>query len=706
MTESGFRRLLLRFALTPVLALCGFIGILGYQWHRITVDRSQGSQATTMLMQSETLLQSMVDQETGIRGYLVTHDRSFLEPHDRAVATFHSELATMAALDSGNPVYQADIASIASSFTTFDAINQQLLQPNLPPQSVVPLLKQQKQAMDTLRAELSGITAKERTVRDSRRTEISTLLNALPRLGIGGGVAVAILLILHGAFVFQDLAREFRRQLRESEVRRESLHTTLHSIGDAVIVCDSAGLITLMNPTAESLTGWTRDQAVGQPLDQIFQIINEHTRNPVENPVTKVLRAGQIVELANHTLLLRRDGAEISIDDSGAPIRDHNNTIVGVVLVFRDIESRRKAERDLELRTAELESLLFYSPAAFASFDRSHRYMRVNRAMAEMNGVPAHDHLGKTLQEIAPANVPSLETLIDEVFRNRAAIQREFVGETVHDPGVERQWIAWFYPVLTEHAEGPVSVGVIALETTDRWRAQESLVRSEKLAAVGRLAASIAHEMNNPLASVTNLLYLIALDPDIHGQTREFVDRANIELARVSNIARQTLRFAKRSTAASLVDLNDLANSVLLLFSSRISQNHIQARVRVRGTPKYFGHANELMQLLTNLVSNALDALAPHGRLVLAMQQAREWSTGREGISITVADSGTGIPAVWRSKVWEPFFTTKPETGTGLGLWLVEEMARKDGGSVRMRTSTQPPRNGATFRIYLPSVDE
>ena len=137
-------------------------------------------------------------------------------------------------------------------------------------------------------------------------------------------------------------------------MQRDSLHTTLQSIGDAVIVCDSSGNITLLNPTAEEVTGWTRAQAIGQPLDAVFHIINEETRQLVESPVAKVRRLGAIVDLANHTLLIRKDGVEIPIDDSGAPIWDASRNLAGVVLVFRSVAERRQAENTLRLSEARL----------------------------------------------------------------------------------------------------------------------------------------------------------------------------------------------------------------------------------------------------------------------------------------------------------------------------------------------------------------
>jgi len=415
-----------------------------------------------------------------------------------------------------------------------------------------------------------------------------------------------------------------------------------------------------------------------------------------------VLRSGQVVGLANHTVLIRRDKSELSIDDSGAPIRDDKNSMIGVVLVFRDIEERRKAERELSLRNAELESLLAHSPAGFATFDRDYRFVRVNRTLAQIDGAAEDAHLGKTVADIVPNMTAVFSAIIDRVFETGISVQREFTGQTEWDPGVERQWLTWFYPVFTAESAEPVLVGAIVIDTTERWHAQKALVRTEKLAAVGQLAASIAHEMNNPLSSVTNLLYLVACDETLNESTRAFVDRAALELDRVSKIATQTLRFARRTVAPAQVNIEEIVNGLMLLFGGRLTQSHVSASVRKRKVSNFYGYSSELMQLLTNLLSNAIDAIGESGKITIAIQDSRDWRTSLPCVAVTVADSGPGIAPQYREKIWEPFFTTKSETGTGLGLWLVEETVRKNGGSIRMRTASSATQHGTVFRLLLP----
>jgi PAS domain S-box-containing protein len=701
MNPSSFRLLLLRFALLPILCVCMFVGILSWQFHELDMLRAQTTRATTLAIGSDRLMNSLVDEETGVRGFALSGNAAFLETYHAAAVRIDDELNAITSAAEGDPRVSAELRQIRADIAAFDEANKVIV-------SSVPVhgegsgaLMGQKQAMDRLRARIHQLENEQSTLREQGRQKLQKMYAAQPTVAIVGGGLIAIFLVLDGIGQFRKLSRAFAEQLRQVEIQRNSLSTTLRSIGDAVIVCNKDGKITLLNPTAEKLTGWNTQQAVGAHLDTVFSIVNETTRKMVESPVAKVLRTGQVVGLANHTVLMRRDGSEIAIDDSGAPIRGDKGEIAGVVLVFRDIEERRKGERELALRNAELESLLQHSPVGFATFDRSYRYLRVNKALAGIDGIPEEAHLGRKLSELMPEVFPVLQPLLDSVFRDGVTIQREFSGRRPQDES-ERQWLTWFYPVFTGESAEPVLAGAIILDNTDRWHAQDALVRTEKLAAVGRLAASIAHEMNNPLTSVTNLLYLIGYDQTLSESTRGFVERASVELDRVSKIATQTLRFARRTMNPAQVSLEEIVNGLMLLFGGRVNQSQIKVTIRKRNLSTFTGYASEIMQLLTNLLGNAIDAIGSGGAITIAMQNGTHWSTETRCVAVSVADSGPGIPAELRKNIWEPFFTTKADTGTGLGLWLVDETVRKNGGWIRMRTSCNEARHGTVFRLLLP----
>lgn len=232
--------------------------------------------------------------------------------------------------------------------------------------------------------------------------------------------------------------------------------------------------------------------------------------------------------------------------------------------------------------------------------------------------------------------------------------------------------------------------------------AEEALRKSEKLAVAGRLAASIAHEINNPLESVTNLLYLMRSSSS-DTQTVEYGRLAEQELARVTEIAKQTLQFYREPTPHTPTHVADVLESVLQLYGPRIAARNVSLQKELhRGAPVTAG-AGELRQLFANLIGNALDAMRNGGKLRVRTRPAREHAGGRRrGVRISVADTGSGIPHHLRKRVFEPFVTTKGDTGTGLGLWVTAEIVEKYAGRIRLRSSAQPQKSGTVFHVFLP----
>ena len=291
----------------------------------------------------EQALSSLRDAETGQRGYLLTGRPAYLAPYAAAVATVNQQLDTIRSLSVADAdartrfeeieqLARAKMEELARTISLREAgQSEAALQ--------VVLTDEGKRTMDRLRQLTEEMQARE----GSRYRQYLGRERSARRLSLWGGGTVSILAIallaLLGFIVRRDTAK-----VRASE---EQLATTLRSIGDAVIATDARGLITLMNPVAESVTGWLAADARGASLDAVFRIINEETRNTVESPVAKVLREGGIVGLANHTLLIRRDGSEVAIEDSGAPILDRSGGTIGVVLVFRDASRERAAEHAL-----------------------------------------------------------------------------------------------------------------------------------------------------------------------------------------------------------------------------------------------------------------------------------------------------------------------------------------------------------------------
>jgi PAS domain S-box-containing protein len=238
-------------------------------------------------------------------------------------------------------------------------------------------------------------------------------------------------------------------------------------------------------------------------------------------------------------------------------------------------------------------------------------------------------------------------------------------------------------------------------------KSEEVLRRTEKLAVAGRLAASISHEINNPLEAITNCLYLLA-GTELSAEGRHYLELAQKELDRVTQITVQTLRFYRASTRPALTDVHELIATVLALFESRFRHQKIEVVREQRSNPRIVAHDGEIRQLVVNLVSNAIDAVGEGGCIIVRTAAARDWVLNREGIAITVADNGVGMDEATRAQLFEPFFSTKGITGTGLGLWISKEIASKHQGRIRVRSRQRSSGNssGTVFRFFIPAQKE
>jgi nitrogen-specific signal transduction histidine kinase/CheY-like chemotaxis protein len=243
-------------------------------------------------------------------------------------------------------------------------------------------------------------------------------------------------------------------------------------------------------------------------------------------------------------------------------------------------------------------------------------------------------------------------------------------------------------------------IAAFLVDLTEQKQSHNVLRRTEKLAAAGRLAASIAHEINNPLESVTNCLYLLH-QGQMDDSSRKYLDLAQRELDRVVQITTQTLRFYRQNSRPTLTDVHELFATVLTLFDARIRNTEIEVVRKFGHIPTVLANDGEIRQVLANLIGNAIDAMPAGGKLCLRTTTAIDWQDGRKGISITISDSGQGMDRHTRQRIFEPFFSTKGLTGTGLGLWVTQGILAKHQAKITLR-SRQGKGSGTTFRLFLP----
>lgn len=236
----------------------------------------------------------------------------------------------------------------------------------------------------------------------------------------------------------------------------------------------------------------------------------------------------------------------------------------------------------------------------------------------------------------------------------------------------------------------------------DRLRAL--LLENQRLVTTGRLAASIAHEINNPLEAVTNLLYLIGMETGLTPQGRDFLITAQSELTRVAQISKQSLNFNRETPNPLPVEPCHLLEEVLALYRRPAKEKRIQIRREYQSGGTFTARPGEIRQVFSNLVANAIEATAPGGAIRVRVRAAHLWSdAGQQGIRITIADTGSGIPANVRHRLGQPFFTTKGQHGTGIGLWLSQSILQRYGGSLQLASSTSVHHHGTVFSIFLPT---
>jgi PAS domain S-box-containing protein len=379
----------------------------------------------------------------------------------------------------------------------------------------------------------------------------------------------------------------------------------------------------------------------------------------------------------------------------------------GIMIFFRDFtqeklsqeELRRKSE-EAERQHAEIETVYRTAPIGLALFDtKDFRYLRLNDRQAAFFGLKPEQIVGRTLTEMAP--IEGLKELFDQVLQGKPVINYPLEGTVITDPDNYRYWTVSYFPVFAP--DGSIqAITAASLEITQQKKAEQALVQSEKLAAVGRLASSIAHEINNPLEAVTNLLYLARHSKDVD-KIHEHLDVAEIELQRVAAITSQTLRFHKQATNPQEVTPEQLIQSVLLIYQGRIANSGVEISQRNRALKPVRCFQGEIRQVISNLVNNALDAMsAKNGRIVLRTRLGTNWKSGEAGVVITVADTGTGMSRQTLAKLFNPFFTTKGITGNGLGLWVSREIVDRHRGLLRVRSSQAPAHHGTVFNLFLP----
>jgi PAS domain S-box-containing protein len=581
MDKTRFQKVLRRAFLVP-LGIAILVAATLIVEVNVLSERAAWVEHTDKVIQvAQHLYRVRIDQESALRAYLLTMDSRFLQPFEDGRYEGSRLEAQLQQLISDNPSQQeaneraarafADWSTFADGAIALAKAGDDVGDPSFQLRG--------KQFMDQYQKTRADFAAGEERLREERLARSRTSLRVLHVSVVSLCLLIGLIAAILGYSQLTSLSQAFSAALdlaqanaAEAQSQKDWFHTTLNSIGDAVIATDKSGVITFMNAVAQKLTGWDLHDAMGKSLTDVFRILDEQTRETVENPIEKVRRLQRVVGLANHTILIAKSGQELAIDDSGAPIFDASGAIAGIVLVFRDVTQ----QRDLE-----------------------------------------------------------------------AALQS-----------------------------------------------------NERLAVAGRLSASIAHEIHNPLDTAGNLLFLISQQTRNQPELQQLIGAAEREVHRVAEISRNMLSLHREARAAIPIKLGELLDGVVALIEDTIAKGRRKIHVEHGFEGEIRGFPAELRQVFTNVIKNAVDATGEGGSIRIFSVAAQE--AGRDGVLVHVADNGGGIPEDMRNRLFNPFASTKQEGGSGLGLWVSRSILEKHGGAIRVVSGTDAANRGTTVTVFLP----
>ena len=507
---------------------------------------------------------------------------------------------------------------------------------------------------------------------------------------------------LHSTVEMALYKHKMESKLKESE---SWLSTILSSIGDAVIVTDAEGDIQFVNDVACYLTGCKREEIIGKTLADIFNIVNEKTRKKVEDPVTKVIKEGKVVGLANHTILISKDGTEIPIDDSGAPVRDEKGNIIGVVLVFHDIIERYEAEKKLQESEKRYRSLYEYALSGlYRSRISDGKMLLANKIVADMLGYESVEELTKEFI-FSETYSPERRLELIRILEQEGTVN-DFEIEVKKRDGEKIDLIisAKIYP-----EDGYIEGAMI--DITERKNLENQVRQAQKMESIGTLAGGIAHDFNNLLMGIQGYTSLILndLDPDHY-----YYDKLkNIEkqVKSGAELSAQLLGFAR----GGKYDVKPThINKLLKKSAEMFGRTKKEINIREKYAPDLWTvkvDQGQIEQVFLNLFVNAWQAMPDAGDIYLETSNvvlSRDYTEpyalkAGNYVEISFADTGVGMDEETASRVFDPFFTTKAmERGTGLGLSSAYGIVKNHSGMIHVYSEEG---HGSTFNIFLPASD-
>lgn len=449
------------------------------------------------------------------------------------------------------------------------------------------------------------------------------------------------------------------------------------------------GTIISWNAAATRVFGYLPNEIIGKSILTLIPPELQHE----EAEILRKLRAGERIE-HYETTRMRKNGERFPISVTISPIRDASGNVVAASKIAHDISERRRNEETLSRLAAIVDS----ADDAIIGKNLNGIVTSWNKAASRIFGYSAEEMIGQSILRVIPEGLSYEE---DEILRKLRAGERIEHYETTRKKknGELFQVSVTISPIIDQSGK-VIGASKIARDISDKKRVEKLLIQSEKLAATGRMAAAIAHEINNPLESLINVIFLARQNCPTDSRVNQLLATAEQELERVSHIARQTLGYYKDTGAPTSVHIHELIQNVLTVYNSKMLSAGIAVDSRFNDLQKISVSRGEMLQVFSNIVANAIDAMKQGGILTITTRNVL--STPQDGIEVVVRDTGTGIDQDNLPRVFEPFFTTKGILGTGIGLWVAKQLVTRRGGQITIASSTTQKNSGTTVTIFIP----
>lgn len=458
---------------------------------------------------------------------------------------------------------------------------------------------------------------------------------------------------------------------------------------DAIIGKKLDGTIVSWNKAAARVFGYPAEEILGQ---SILKLVPPELHHEEEEVLSK-LRAGERIE-HYETMQLRKDGERFSVSITISPIRDETGKIVGASKITRDVSKRKKIDESY----FRLAAIVSSADDAIISKNLKGIIQTWNEGAHKMFGYTAEEMIGQSILCLIPKDLQYEE---DEILRKLQGGHRIEHYETTRrkKTGEAVEVSVTISPIIDESGT-VIGASKIARDISDKKRVERLLLQSEKLAATGRMAAALAHEINNPLESLINVIFLARQNSTSESKIYKLLITAEEELERVAHIARQTLGYYKDTGSPTEVNIYSLIENVLTVYNSKIISAGIAVDTRFNDLQKISVSKGEMLQIFSNVIANSIDAMRQGGVLNISTRKIVSFSG--DGIQVVIQDNGVGIEQENLAKVFEPFFTTKGDLGTGIGLWVTKQLVEGRGGHIGIASSTVPKQSGTMITIFIP----